>query len=140
MSKVPSSGKRVYTNWAKSNRMGTNLILQALFMEMMRAGHPAGVLFHSDRGVQYTSKKVRRILDRYEFRQRMSRKADYWDNAVMKSFFATLKRELIAGWQYSTRQEAIAEIFEYNDVFYNRKRSHSYLGYETSHADGSDAA
>lgn len=131
---------RKVIGWAMSNRMGTNLVLQALFMAMMRTRHPAGVIFHSDRGVQYASRKFRRVLSRYGFRQSMSRKGNCWDNAVMESFFATLKRELIAGRKYPTRQEAIAEIFEYLEVFYNRKRVHSYLSYETPQAYGSHAA
>jgi len=131
---------RKVIGWAMSNRMGTNLVLQALFMAMLRTGSPRGVIFHSDRGVQYASKKFRRVLARYGFTQSMSRKGNCWDNAVLESFFATLKRELVAGQQYPGRKDATAEIFEYLEVFYNRRRSHSYLGYETPQKFGSHAA
>jgi putative transposase len=126
--------------WSMSHRMGTDIVVQALFMALLRTGNPKGVLFHSDRGVQYAAKKFRRILNRYEFVQSMSRKGNCWDNAVVESFFSTLKSELIQGYRYPTRQEAKDEIFEYIEVFYNRERSHSYLGYETPAIYGSHAA
>lgn len=126
--------------WSMSHRMGSDIVVQALFMALLRTGNPKGVLFHSDRGVQYAAKKFRRILNRYEFIQSMSRKGNCWDNAVVESFFSTLKSELIQGYRYPTRQEAKDEIFEYIEVFYNRERSHSYLGYDTPVFYGSHAA
>ena len=126
--------------WSMSQRMGSDIVVQALFMALLRTGNPKGVLFHSDRSVQYASKKFRRILRRYEFVQSMSRKGNCWDNAVVESFFSTLKSELIQGYRYPTRQEAKEEIFEYIEVFYNRERSHSYLDYETPAIYGSHTA
>lgn len=126
--------------WSMSHRMGSDIVVQALFMALLRTGNPNGVLFHSDRGVQYAAKKFRRILNRYGFTQSMSRKGNCWDNAVVESFFSTLKSELVQGDRYPTRQEAKDEIFEYIEVFYNRERSHSYLGYEAPVFYGSHAA
>ncbi len=126
--------------WLMSHRMGSDVVVQAPFMALLRTGSPKGVLFHSDRGVHYATNKFRRILSRYEFVQSMSRKGNCWDNAVVESFFSTLKSELIQGHRYTTRREAKDEIFEYIEVFYNRERSHSYLIHETPVFYGSHAA
>jgi transposase InsO family protein len=96
---------------------------------MRRPG--AGLLFHSNRGSQYASKIFRRRLWRYGMRQSMSRRGNCWDNAVAESFFAMLKKELVRNHAFETRAHAGSEIFEYIEVFYNRRRSHSLLGYET---------
>ena len=89
-----------------------------------------GLVFHSDRGSQYASKAFRRRLWRYRMRQSMSAKGNCYDNAVAESFFATLKKELVRDRPFDTRSAARTAVFEYIEVFYNRKRSHSHLGYE----------
>ena len=91
----------------------------------------AGLIFHSDKGVQYACKDFRDIIKSYGFRQSMSAKGKCYDNAPSESFFKTLKSELIylKKGGYATRKSAEAEIFEYIECFYNTKRLHSYLGY-----------
>jgi transposase InsO family protein len=96
---------------------------------LRQPGH--SLIFHSDRGSQYASQAFRRLLFRYRMRQSMSAKGNCYDNAVAGSFFATLKKELVCGVVYRTRSEARAAIFEYIEVFYNRRRLHSLLGYQT---------
>jgi len=92
-------------------------------------GNPKGLLHHSDRGVQYASEDYQHLLKSHGLTASMSGKGDCWDNAMMESFWATLKTELIHQSRYATRDQARAAIFEYIEVFYNRKRLHSSLGY-----------
>jgi putative transposase len=98
-------------------------------MAIKNGGLKLGLIHHSDRGVQYASNEFRGLLKTNGIQCSMSRKGDCWDNAVAESFFHTLKVELIHGKTYNTRQEAKRAIFEYIEVFYNRQRRHSYLGY-----------
>lgn len=91
----------------------------------------AGLIFHSDRGSQYTSEAFRGLLERHGIRQSLSRPGQCWDNAVAESFFATLKVELVYRQPLPTREAARAAVFEYVEVFYNRQRLHSSLGYRT---------
>ena len=88
-------------------------------------------MFHSDRGVQYTSKQYRDLLAVYKITPSMSRKGNCYDNAKSESFFSTLKNELVHRLEYQTRKEAILSIFEWIEVFYNRKRIHSSIGYQS---------
>ena len=88
-----------------------------------------GRLHHSDRGVQYASEDYRHLLDLHGIEASMSGKGDCWDNACAESFWSTLKTELVNNEQYATREQARQSIFEYIEVFYNRKRLHSALGY-----------
>ena len=105
------------------------LVINALNMAIWN-GHPGrGLIHHSDRGVQYASNAFQGLLKTCAIQCSMSRKGDCWDNAVAESFFHTLKVELLHGKVYDTRQEAKTAIFEYIEVFYNRQRRHSYLGY-----------
>ena len=92
---------------------------------------PRGLVFHSDRGVQYCAKAFRRRARAWGMQQSMSRKGDCWDNTCAESFFKSLKTELIGRVIFATRGEARAAIFEYIEVFYNRQRLHSYLDYCT---------
>lgn len=117
--------------WAMSKSLGTTLVLEALWMAIARRGAPRGVIFHSDRGVQYASGRYRRVLRRKGFYQSMSRKGDCWDNACVESFFKSLKSELIGTTIYESRAVAMQAIFEYIEVFYNRVRLHSTLGYRS---------
>ena len=105
--------------------------VNALNMAIKNNGWKRGLMHHSDRGVQYACNDFQNLLKAHGIGCSMSRKGDCWDNAVAESFFHTLKVELIRDKNYKTRQEAQADIFEYIDVFYNRQRRHSYLGYLT---------
>ena len=90
-----------------------------------------GLIFHSDRGSQYASSEFRKLLRDHKIIQSMSGKGNCYDNAVMESFFGTLKTELVYPSHFQTREEAKQMIFEYIEVFYNRRRLHSSLGYKT---------
>jgi transposase InsO family protein len=123
------SGKIV--GWAMDSTMTQQLVINALKQAIGRANPPRGVICHSDRGVQYASKKYRRILAFYGFKQSMSRKGNCWDNACIESFFGTLKTELVYHEQYKTGTQARLSIFDYIETFYNRIRLHSKLGYQS---------
>ncbi len=115
--------------WSLSVRVDTELVRAAVAMAVIRRRPPRGLMFHSDRGVQYTSGQFQKIADGYGFIQSMSRRGDCWDNACAETFFKTVRTELIRGKIYRSKEEAREEIFKYIEVFYNRKRLHSYLGY-----------
>lgn len=117
--------------WSMGASLATELVMAAFMMAVMRRRPPRGVMFHSDRGTQYASRAFRKGLARHGMLQSMSRKGECWDNACAETFFKTLKIELIGQRIYRTREEAKAAIFEYIEVFYNRVRLHSYLGYTT---------
>ena len=122
---------RKVIGWAMDRWMTQQLVIDAFTMAI-KNGHPAsGLGHHSDQGVQYASKAFQALLKAAGIQCSMSRKGNCWDNAVAESFFHTLKVELIHTRQYHTRQEARAEIFDYIEVFYNRQRRHSVLGYLT---------
>ena len=122
---------RKVIGWAMGARMSAALMVQALLMACMFRKPPEGVIFHSDRGSQYCSGEFRRCLGSYRMRQSMSGVGDPWDNAPVESFFKTLKSELCGDRAFGSRAQARAAIFEYLEVFYNRKRLHSTLGYQT---------
>jgi len=103
--------------------------LAALDMAYRRRKPPKGLIFHSDRGVQYASKAYRERLDAYGIRQSMSRKGDPYDNAVAENFFSCLKCELIHLKHYPTRSAAQCDVFAYLEIFYNTLRPHSALGW-----------
>ena len=114
--------------WALSDKPDADLVVKALDMAYQQRGCPRGVLFHSDQGSQYASRKFRQRLWRYRITQSMSRRGNCWDNAVAESFFSSLKKERIRKRIYKTRDMARADIFDYIEVFYNRARRHSHLG------------
>ena len=120
---------RRLVGWSMADHMQTDLVADALTMALARRRPPAGLLHHSDRGVQYASDAYRELLQDNRIQASMSGKGDCWDNAVMESFWATLKTELVNHEHYATREQARRSIFEYIEVFYNRKRLHSSLGY-----------
>ena len=122
---------RQVVGWAMSETIDTRLTLAALDMALERRGPARGLLHHSDRGTQYASADYQLALRRHGIICSMSRVGDCWDNAVAESFFATLKTELVHGRHYRSRQQAKSEVFEYIEVFYNRQRLHSALGYRT---------
>jgi transposase InsO family protein len=114
---------------AMAARLDTSLPEAALRQALTRRGRPKGVIHHSDRGIQYTSALYRQLLRQHRCEASMSRRANCYDNAHMESFWGTLKAELLAGPAFATRQQARLAIFEYVEVFYNRTRLHSALGF-----------
>jgi transposase InsO family protein len=88
-----------------------------------------GIIFHSDQGIQYASESFKKLLKDHGFIQSMSRKGNCYDNAITETFFHTLKTELTSRMKYRNREEARRSIFEYIEIFYNRKRLHSAIGY-----------
>jgi len=122
---------RAVVGWALDVTLSTCLPLAALDMAVGRRRPGAGLLHHSDRGCQYTSAEYQAELQALGVEVSMSRKGNCWDNAVAESFFATLKNELVHGQTWESRFELRAAVFEYIEVFYNRQRLHSTLGYKT---------
>lgn len=120
---------RKIVGWSMSDRMDSRLVVDALEMALPRELPGEGLVAHSDRGVQYASTHYQNLLRRHDITCSMSRKANCWDNAPMESFFATLKKELVHHERYATRDEARRSLFEYIEIFYNRVRRHSALGY-----------
>ena len=112
-----------------AGHMETSLVSEALKMAIAGRNPGDGLLHHSDRGVQYASEDYQHLLKSHGMRVSMSGKGDCWDNAPAESFWATLKSELVNHEHYATHERARASIFEYIEVFYNRKRLHSSLGY-----------
>ena len=124
---------REIVGWSIKPRMTADIVTDALAMAWFRRKPPAGVIFHSDRGSQYASHAMRDKLARYAMTASMSRKGDCWDNAPSESFFNSLKNERVHGTTYATRAAAETDLFEYIEVFYNRSRRHSTLGYCSPH-------
>ena len=123
---------RKIVGWASGQRIDTALVLQAWNMALAHRQPPAGLVFHSDRGVQYASLEYRGALELAEAIASMSRKANCYDNAAMKAFWSTLKMELIYRQEeFATPEQARAALFDYIEVFYNRQRLHSALGYQS---------
>jgi len=114
---------------AMSNRVTDELTQNALKQAVLRRNPPKGLIHHSDRGSQYASGDYQELLKKHEIIPSMSRKGDCWDNAVGESFVHTLKVEKINRCRFKTREEAKQEIFKYVEMYYNRKRAHSSLGY-----------
>ena len=122
---------RRIVGWAVSQQIDTALVLQALAMALTHRQPPAGLVFHSDRGVQYASLQYRRALEAAQLIASMSRKANCYDNATMESFWSTLKLELVYRCTFEDLAQVRAAIFDYIEVFYNRQRRHSALGYRS---------
>jgi len=120
---------RKIVGWSMADHMKADLVSDALKMAVARRLPDQGLLHHSDRGVQYASDDYQRLLQLHKMRPSMSGKGDCWDNACAESFWATLKTELVHHQQYATREQARQSVFEYIEVFYNRKRLHSSLEY-----------
>jgi transposase InsO family protein len=120
---------RKIVGWSMADHVKTELVSDALKMAIARRSPGERLLHHSDRGVQYASEDYVHLLQSHGMQISMSGKGDCWDNAAMESFWATLKTELVNHEHYATHEQARASIFEYIEVFYNRKRLHSSLGY-----------
>lgn len=120
---------RNVVGWAMKERMTSQMVTEAFNMALLNRNPP--VIHHSDRGCQYASEEFQNLLKEYEVQCSMSGKGNCYDNAVVESFFGTLKKEVVYFENYKTRDEAKRSIFEYVEIFYNRKRRHSSLGYKT---------
>ena len=120
---------RRVVGWSMASTLCTSLVKDAVWMAIADRQPDAGLIHHSDRGSQYASTEYQTLLDSHQMVVSMSRSGNCYDNAPMESFFGTLKGELIHGRHYHTRAEARQDIFEYIEVFYNRRRRHSSLGY-----------
>jgi transposase InsO family protein len=125
---IDLSSRRV-VGLAMADHLRTSLVSEALTMALAQRRPGPGLIFHTDRGCQYTSGDFRGLLARHKIVQSLSRPGQCWDNAVAESFFSTLKEELIYRGSWPTRAAARRAIFEYVEVFYNRRRMHSALGY-----------
>jgi putative transposase len=120
---------RVVVGWSMSACCDEELVENALNMAVARRLPKAGLLHHSDRGCQYTSRAYRRRLEQVEMVVSISRKGDCWDNTAMESFFGSLKEECVGSTIYPSHEQARLSLFEYLEVYYNRQRRHSTLGY-----------
>jgi transposase InsO family protein len=122
-------GSRRVVGWAMADHMRASLVCDALDMAVRARRPKDGLIFHADRGSQYTSGDLRRLLERHEMVQSLAAPGQCWDNAVAESFWSTLKEELVYRHAWPTRARARQAIFEFIEVFYNRQRLHSSLGY-----------
>ncbi len=122
---------RAVIGWAMGPRLTAGLAREALTMALWRRKPGKGLLHHSDRGVQYAAHDYQRLLGSHGIACSMSRKGNCWDNACVESFFRTLKVERVYHRRYVTRDEAKQDVFQWIEVFYNRKRRHSTLGYRS---------
>jgi len=125
---IDLSSRRV-VGWALADHMRAELVCDALKMAITHRRPAPGLIFHSDRGTQYTSAEFTGLLAEHEMIQSLSRPRQCWDNAVAESFFATLKAELIDRQSWATRLQVRHAVFDFIEVFYNRRRLHSSLGY-----------
>lgn len=119
---------RKIVGWAMADNMKVSLVNDALNMAISHRNPLKGLLWHTDRGSQYASYSHKDLLSKYGIVQSMSRKGNCWDNAVAESFFKTLKNDLVYQTYFYTKKQAQREIFEYIEFYYNRTRSHGYLG------------
>jgi transposase InsO family protein len=127
---IDLASRRV-VGWAMADHMRAELVCEALAMALSLRRPGPGLIFHSDRGSQYTSARFRELLASHGVRQSLSRPGQVWDNAVVEAFYSTLKAELVHRHTWPTRAQARQAIFEFVEVFYNRRRLHSTLGYVT---------
>jgi transposase InsO family protein len=129
LSAVIDCFSRKVVGWSMADHLRMELVGDALAMAIQRRDPVAGLIHHSDRGVQYACGPYQQMLEQHGLVCSMSRKGNCYDNALAESFFATLKNELVNHEHYATRAQARASVFEYIEVFYNRQRRHSSLGY-----------
>ena len=128
---IKDMATRQIVGWSMADHLRAGLCGDALVMALQRYRPPEGLIHHSDRGVQYAAEPYRQVLERHGIEQSMSRRGNCLDNAPMESFFASLKKEHVHHARFRTRAEARAAVFEYIEIFYNRQRLHSALGYRT---------
>ena len=120
---------RKIVGWSMSSSLHASIVVNALCMAIDQRSPSAGLIHHSDRGVQYASAEFRASLKAHGLVASMSRKGNCYDNAVKESFFHTLKTELVNHEHYRTHGEARGSVFDYIEAFYNRQRLHSTIGY-----------
>lgn len=120
---------RKIVGWSLGSSLSAELVTRALLMALLHRKPGGRIIFHSDRGSQYTSSQLRELLKSYKITQSMSSTGNCYDNAITESFFHTLKTELVYWNHYQSREEAKRSIFEYIEIFYNRQRLHSALNY-----------
>lgn len=125
---------RKLIGWATADHLRADLVEEALTMAITQRQPTGPVLHHSDRGVQYACDQYQALLHKHGLQPSMSGRGDCYDNAVMESFWGTLKTELVHHEHYVTRASARQSLFEYIEVFYNRQRRHSSLNYQSPHA------
>ena len=128
---VMDLASRKIVGWSMNERMKADLVCQALRSAYWRRKPPAGLIMHSDRGSQYASDEHRKLIKDYRMIQSMGRRANCWDNAAMESFFKTLKVERVHTMRYDTRALAKLDIVNWIEGFYNQRRLHSSIGYQT---------
>jgi putative transposase len=128
---IKDMATREIVGWAMADHLRAEMACDALVMAIRRRQPPAGLIHHSDRGVQYAGTDYQAILGRHGLRCSMSRRGNCLDNAPMESFFGSLKTELVHRTIFSTREAARRAIFEYVEIFYNRRRRHSGIGFLT---------
>lgn len=122
---------RMIVGWSMGSRMTKDLVLNALTMARFRRKPKPGLIHHSDRGSQYCSHDYQALISACGMIGSMSRKGNCWDNAPMESFFNSLKNERVFHENYATREAAKRDLFDYIEVFYNRRRRHSALNYQS---------
>jgi len=118
---------RQIVGWSLSDRLSKALVVSALQKALQERNPCSGLIFHSDRGSQYASDKVKKILKAWQIQQSMCNKGNCFDNAMMESFFSSLKKELVHLMTFHSKDQARRSIFEYIEIFYNRQRRHSAL-------------
>ena len=128
---IKDMATREIVGWSMADNLKAGLCIDALVMALQRCRPAQGLILHSDRGVQYASAEYRDILERNRIEQSMSRRGNCLDNAPMESFFASLKTEHVHQARFRTRAQARTAVFDYIEVFYNRQRLHSAIGYRT---------
>jgi len=131
---VMDAWSRSIVGWSMSGSLHATVALDALRMAVARRNPPRGVVHHSDRGVQYACRECRDLLEEHGMEQSMSRSGNCYDNAMMESLWATLKKELVHGRRFGTHEEARLAVFEWIEVWYQRTRIHGSLGYVSPEA------
>ena len=131
---------REIVGWTLYKRMTKELVVNSLPKALAKRDPQPGLIFHSDRGSQYASDKVKKILKAWHIPQSMSNKGNCFDNAMMESFFSSLKKELVYLMTFHSKDQARRSIFEYIEIFYNRQRRHSALNYKSPLEYYTDAA
>lgn len=140
---IKDMATREIVGWSMADHLKTGLCIDALVLGLQRCSPAQGLILHSDRGVQYAAAEYRGMLERNGVAQSMSRRGNCLDNAPMESFFASLKTEHVHQTHFRTREQARAAVFDYIEIFYNRQRLHSGVGYRTpaeARADMSEVA
>jgi transposase InsO family protein len=122
---------RLVVGWSMKDRPNQELVNEALMMAVEQRRPKSGLIHHSDQGILYSSGSYLELLKKHGMLRSMSAKGNCYDNAVAESFFSSLKNEIVHHRDYHTRDQARAEIFEYIELFYNRKRIHQSLDYQT---------